>query len=181
MYPILRLALERLRARRLPPLGPGEMHVTRMRCWPLDLDPWMELNNGRTLSLFDIGRVAMGDRSGLPVALARHGWRLSVAGSSIRYRRRVVVFDRLEIRSVILGCDPRFFYIHQAMFRDGDPTTSVLIRSAIAGQKGIVPTAEVREAMGWANWNPPLPDWIRAWAEAEAERPWPPDLPLERP
>lgn len=179
MYPILRLALERHRARRLPPLGPGEMHVTRTRCWPLDLDPWMELNNGRTLSLFDLGRVALGERSGLPAALARHGWRLSVAGSSVRYRRRVVAFDRLEIRSAILGCDRRFFYVHQAMLREGEPTSSVLIRSTISGPGGIVPTDAVRAALGWSGWNPALPPWVAAWAEADALRPWPPDLPAE--
>jgi len=39
-----------------------------------------------------------------------------------------------------------------------------------------VPTQDFAEAMGHADWNPKLPDWVERWSEAEAERPWPPEL-----
>lgn len=176
MYPFLRLAIERRRARSMPPLQPGDAHVIRVRCWPWDLDPWMELNNGRTLSLYDLGRVPMVERAGLPLVLRARGWGLTVAGSSVRYRQRIRAFDPIEIRSLLAGRDARFIYIHQAMFRGGEPTSSILVRSAVAGPGGIVPTDEVVAAVGWQDWNPPLAPWVAAWAEADALRPWPPGL-----
>ena len=61
MYPFLRLGLEVLRARRAPPLPIDGVHVSHHTCWPWDLDPWGELNNGRTLTLYDLGRVPLAD------------------------------------------------------------------------------------------------------------------------
>ena len=74
----------------------------------------------------------------------------------------------------LAGRDARFIYVQQAMWRGGEPTSSVLIRSAVAGPGGIVPTDEVAAAVGWEDWNPPLAPWVAAWAEADALRPWPP-------
>ena len=64
-------------------------HVSRHICWPWDLDLWLELNNGRTLTLFDLGRMPLARRTGLEAALRAHGWGLTVAGVSVRYRRRI--------------------------------------------------------------------------------------------
>lgn len=55
MYPFVRFAKEALKYRNAPKLGLLETHVSYHRCWPWDLDPWIELNNGRTLTLYDLG------------------------------------------------------------------------------------------------------------------------------
>ena len=88
MYPSLRLGIELALARRSPPLALGAVHVSHHTCWPWDIDPWLELNNGRTLTLYDLGRVPLAARSGLVRALRANRWGLTVAGSSVRYRRR---------------------------------------------------------------------------------------------
>jgi acyl-CoA thioesterase FadM len=175
MYPYLRLGLELVLARRAPPLPFDGVHVTRLTCRPADIDLWGELNNGRTLTLYDLGRVPLAVRTGLVAALKANGWGLTVAGASVRYRRRVRAFQRVEIRSAYVGRDPRFVYVHQAMFRKGEPVSSVLIRGAVIGPEGIVPTDRVIAALGSAA-EPALPAWVAAWSEAEAARPWPPDL-----
>ena len=50
MYPWFRMAKELWKFRKTR-LGPFETHVSTHRCWPWDIDPFMELNNGRTLTL----------------------------------------------------------------------------------------------------------------------------------
>jgi acyl-CoA thioesterase FadM len=175
MYPYLRLGLELALARRAPPLPLDGVHVTRLTCRPADIDPWGELNNGRTLTLYDLGRVPLAVRTGLVAAIRANGWGLTVAGASVRYRRRVRAFERVEIRSAYVGRDPRFVYVHQAMFRKAEPVSSALIRSAVVGPDGIVPTERVIAALAPAA-EPALPPWVAAWSEAEAARPWPPDL-----
>jgi acyl-CoA thioesterase FadM len=47
----------------------------------------MELNNGRTLTMMDLGRVVMFQRMGLTEVMRRKGWAGTIAGASIRYRR----------------------------------------------------------------------------------------------
>jgi hypothetical protein len=176
MYPLIRLGIELALARAAPPLAIGATHVSHHTCWPWDIDPWRELNNGRTLTLYDLGRVPLAVRSGLARVLRQHGWGLTVAGSSVRYRRRVRAFERVELRSAFVGRDARFLYVHQGMFRSGEPTSSGLFRSAVTDARGIVATDRVVAALG----DPPLPAlpaWVAAWSEAEAERPWPPEFP----
>ena len=175
MYPLIRLGIELALARAAPPLPVNGVHVSRHTCWPWDLDPWLELNNGRTLTLYDLGRVPLAVRCGLARVLRSNRWGLTVAGSSVRYRRRVRAFQRVELRSGFIGRDARFLYVHQAMFRAGDALSAGLFRGAVTDRNGIVATDRVVAALG----DPPLPDlpaWAAAWGAAETLRPWPPEI-----
>ena len=176
MYPLFRLGLELMRARRAPPLAVDGVHVSRHICWPWDIDPWMELNNGRTLTLYDLGRVPLAVRTGLVAAARANGWGLAVAGVSVRYRRRVRAFERIEMRSALVGRDARFLYVEQAMRHDGEAVSGALIRTAVTSPDGIVPTDRVLAAMGLPGWHPPPPPWVEAWSQADARRPWPPEV-----
>lgn len=175
MYPLIRLGLELALGRAAPPLPVDGVHVSRHTCWPWDIDPWGELNNGRTLTLYDLGRVPLVIRCGLGRVLREKGWGLVVAGASVRYRRRVRAFHRLEMRSAFIGRDARFLYVQQAMYRRGEAVSAVLIRGAVTDAGGIVGTDRVLAALG--DPAPALPAWATAWAEADALRPWPPEFP----
>jgi len=174
MYPYLRMAKELWKFRNAPKLGLFDTHVSHHMCLPQDIDPWMELNNGRTLTLYDLGRLPMGKRMGFDTLGKRKGWGLTVAGNSTRYRRRVRLFDRFEMRSRILGWDARFIYMDQTMWRGSECTSQMLLRSAVASKNGIVPPAEVMRALGHPERSPALPGWVQAWIDGDAQRPWPP-------
>jgi acyl-CoA thioesterase FadM len=174
MYPFVRLAKELAVHRNAPRLAMGGTHVTELVCWPFDIDMWMELNNGRTLTMMDLGRVVLFERLGLTGVMRRKGWAGTIAGASIRYRRRVRMFDRLELRSRILGWDARFTYAEQAFWKAGECTSHGLFRMAVTSRAGLVPVAEVLDELGLPGESPPLPGWVQAWIEAEAARPWPP-------
>ncbi len=177
MYPFLRLALALAAARRMGSLPLLGTHVSRHLLLPWDLDPWAELNNGRTLTLHDLVRLPLALRTGITAALRARGWGMTVAGAAVRYRRRMVAFQRFEMRARLLGWDDRFLYLDQGMWRGGDCANHALVRSAVVGpgRSGIVPPARLIAAMGRPAESPPLPAWVRAWAAAEAVRPWPPE------
>lgn len=175
MYPYIRMLKEVLKFRNAPSLPITGTHVSHHICWPWDIDPWMELNNGRTLTLNDLGRIPLAIRVGFYDALRARGWGLTVAGSSVRYRRRVRMFDRVEIRSRCIGWDRRFFYIVQSMWKDGECTSQALYRTAATGKSGIVSPQDVAEEMGVTDPSPDLPEWVQNWIKAEDSRPWPPE------
>jgi acyl-CoA thioesterase FadM len=174
MYPYLRMFKELQAAGRAPALGIFDTHISHHRCWPGDLDPWRELNNGRTLTLYDLGRVPLGRRTGLHKVLKAKGWGMTVAGSSVRYRRRVTLFTRLDMHSRCIGWDARFLYMEQSMWKGEECTSHVLIRSAVVSKGGMVAPADLARALGVAPESPALPDWVTAWIAADATRPWPP-------
>ncbi len=173
MYPLIRFLTAVRAARRAGPIGPFDTHAERLTCLPWDIDPWRELNNGRALTLYDLPRSNHALRSGLWAVLRRAGWGYAVAGVSVRYRRRVRMFQRVTVTARMVGWDDRFLYLEQGMWRGDDCTSHMLLRAAITDRDGIVPTARVAEAMG-LDASPPLPGWVTAWSEAEAQRPWPP-------
>lgn len=174
MYPIIRFIKEMTLAAGRSRLGLFDTHRSRHICWPWDLDPWMEMNNGRTLTLYDLGRLPMMWRAGAMSEMRRQGWGMSVAGASIRYRRRVRVFNRFTMTSRILGWDNRFLYVEQSMWRGGEATSSILCRMAITDENGIVAPAKLAKAMNVPTDSPELPEYVRNWIDAEATRPWPP-------
>ena len=175
MFPFVRFAKDMLKARRQPPLGLGEIHVSHHICWPWDVDMFLELNNGRTLTVYDLGRFMMAQRGGLIKAIVSNGWTLAMAGATVRYRKRVTMFQRIEMRSRAVGWDDRFMYLEQSMWNSkGECTSHVLYRSATLEKGKSIPPARVVQAMGHDPVSPPLPDWIAAWVEADQQRPWPP-------
>ena len=174
MYPLIRLGKEILKHRSSPRLGMGETHATHLICWPWDIDIFLEMNNGRALTLYDLGRIVLFQRMGIARIMRRERWGGTIAGASVRYRRRVRAFDRIEMRSRVIGWDDRFTYAEQSMWRDGECASHILLRMATTDRNGIVPTARIEEALGGQVERPDLPDWTRAWIEAEGRRPWPP-------
>lgn len=174
MYPIVRVIKEFLRARRLPPLEPLGTHVSHHRCWPQDIDQYMEMNNGRILSILDIGRTGLATRVGLIAALTRNRWGLTMAGCSVRYRRRIKPFVKFRIVSKAVGWDARFFYIDQSIWIGDECAVQVLYRSAVTDKNGVVPPERVFADVGFEGTSPDLPDWVQAWADADRTRPWPP-------
>ncbi|MGB3176317.1 MAG: acyl-CoA thioesterase [Albidovulum sp.] len=174
MYPFARMAKEIWTSRRAAPLPLTGTHVSHHICWPWDLDLWVELNNGRTLTLFDLGRIPLAVRTGLARLIRQERWGITVAGNTVRYRRRVRMFDRLEMHSRCIGWDTRFLYMEQSMWRAGECTSHMLLRSAVTSRQGIVPPSEVLAALGQDVDSPALPAWVQAWISADALRPWPP-------
>lgn len=181
MYPLIRFAREIMAARRAPPLPPLGAHVSTHRVWPWDLDPWWELNNGRTLTLYDLGRIPMAIRLGITNALKENGWGFTVAGNSVRYRKRIKLFHRFTQVSRTLGWDDRFLYMEQSIWINGECANHMLLRVAIVGggRRGIVAPSEFMAALGYNGPQPDLPEWVVAWIKADAQRPWPPVLPAD--
>ncbi|WP_226625670.1 acyl-CoA thioesterase [Alloyangia pacifica] len=175
MYPFLRLAKELFLIRNAAPLATGEVSVTRHICWPWDLDMFAELNNGRVLTLYDLGRMPMAKRSGLLAMLKRERWGFAIAGAMVRYRQRIKLFDRIEMRSRVIGWDHRFLYIEQSMWKtDGACASHAVYRAAVTSNAGMIAPERVMQILGSDETSPALPGWVARWIETEAERPWPP-------
>ncbi|PHQ86836.1 MAG: thioeseterase [Thalassobium sp.] len=175
MYPFVRLAHSLLKARRMPAMSPLDPHVSRHRCWPQDCDIFMEMNNGRILTLYELGRFQAAVRMGLWALLKERKWGLTVAGTSIRYRRRLLPFEKFETRTRIATWDDRFVYIEQGMFKqNGECASHVLFRTAVVEKNRAVPTDQLIAALGITDPRPVPAAWVQNWIAAEATRPWPP-------
>ena len=89
MYPYLLTLRTIYQARRRPKLNFDDTGIVHLRAGLLDIDHYGEVNNGRQLTLMDLGRYDLGVRGGLMELISKKKWGFAVGGSSIRYRRRI--------------------------------------------------------------------------------------------
>lgn len=142
-----------------------------MRVWPGDIDVFMEVNNGRYLTLMDLGRFDLFKRTGLGQVRLDKSWGGAVAGASIRYRKRLHLFQRYSMFTQLVGLDERWWYFHQTIERNQQLHASALIRFAITDENGTVPVEDVTEALG-ITLEKRVPDWVQAWDKSDQMRPW---------
>ena len=145
-----------------------------IRCSLTDIDPMMEMNNGRVLTLYDIGRTDFIIRTGLGRRLLKNRWSMVVAGSTIQYRKRIRLLDKVTIRTQIVAMDERWIYLEHSMWVKGKPCSSTLLRTGVTAKGRVIETKRVLEAMGKSGWEIPPSGYVKEWIESETHRPWPP-------
>ncbi len=149
-----------------PPLDPLGTSVLVFRVWPNDLDVNIHMNNGRFLSVMDLGRFDLSFRTRLGRVMLRNRWQALVGGVTIRYRRSLDPFERYELRTRILGWDAKWFFLEQRFLkRGGDLAAEGVVRALFRGREGNVPIAEVLSQMGYEGPALEVPESIRHWAE----------------
>ncbi len=104
------------------PLDPGE-GISRLtfRVWPHDLDPSLHMNNGRYLTLMDLGRLDVMARSGLLRAAWHHGWTPIASGIQIRYRRELRLWQTFRIETRLAAWQTHLVVMEQRFVIETGP------------------------------------------------------------
>jgi acyl-CoA thioesterase FadM len=170
MYPYLRVARVLAEGLVKPKLDLDDTSELRLRVWPSDIDTYPEMNNGRYWTIMDLGRYDLASRTGLMQMARRKGWLFVVAGGSIRYRRRLPPFSRFLLRTSLTGHDGRWFYFVQEFVRREQTAAQAVVRAGLRTEKELIPSEAILKAFGREGWSPPLPEWVKAWIEAEGAR-----------
>lgn len=137
-----------------------EESTINLRVLPQDIDPFMELNNGRYVTLLDLGRFGYGSNVKISTFLKKHKWSLTIVGTYNEYRYRLRLFQKFTLKTKIFGYDKKWFYFFQKAERKGKTHMASIVKFAFTSQKGIVFPEEVIDAMG-EEYNPnKLPNWV---------------------
>lgn len=162
MYPYLRLTRVLFQSKLKPKLDfhSEEFDTIKLSVWPQDIDPFLELNNGRYVTLLDLGRFAYGARVDIKDFLKKNQWSLTITGTYNEYRYRLRLFQKFELKTKIIGCDKDWFYFFQKLERNGKTHMASVVKFAFTSQKGIVKPEEVINAMGEVFDPTQLPKWI---------------------
>lgn len=146
-------------------LAPWDESVVRFRCWPNDIDPYLHMNNGRFLTIMDLGRSDLTIRSGLFKIFRRNSWWPVVGAVTIRYKRSIPAFARFTLRTRVVGWDERGIYMEQVFEHKGRLAARAVMKGAFPSKDGLVDPAKVAEAAGFDPISPPLPAGLLSWEE----------------
>lgn len=171
MYPWLRFFRIHFFARlhgKIEPLGESAL---RFRSGLSDLDYNLHVNNGRYLTIMDLGRYDLMVRLGLLRLLRQRRWMPVVAAATVRFARPVGLWKRFELHTRVVGWDDRWIFLEQRWTRAGTTVCLAWLKTAFRGTDGVVPPRDVMAAAGWRVESPALPVGVAAWGAAEASGP----------
>ena len=149
--------------------SPLDVVSTVFRVLPTDLDVYGHMNNGRYLSISDLGRWDLLRRTGLWPELRKRGWYQVVASSTITYRRSLEPWQRFVIESRFLGVDGRDVFLEQRFVVKGEIYAKLIIRGRFLQKTGgHVPMEQLLTLLSEDPTGFAVPEWMHAWAEASA-------------
>jgi len=161
----LRIRLAAARPGRRPSLW--DETRTSFRVAPTDLDPLRHVNNGKYLSLLDLGRYDLLARSGFWEEASARGWYAVVAAQTITYKRSLTLGQRFSLLTRVLGVDERAVYMEQTFVRGGEVVARAVVQARFLRRTGgTVSPAELVEAGGGTDRDLTLPAWVHEWADA---------------
>lgn len=144
--------------------GPLDMVSTAFRVLPTDLDVYGHMNNGRYMTISDLGRFDLMRRSGMWPELRKRGWYPVVASSTITYRKSLEPWQRFTIESQFLGVHERDAYMEQRFVVKGEVYAKLIIRARFLKKKGgHVPMDELVALLGERPGNLDVPDFVTSW------------------
>ena len=164
IFRLIRVLVAALRRAPLDLLGES---VVRFRVWPSDLDFNMHMNNGRYLTLMDLGRIDLMARHGTLRQARKHRWQPVVAAQTIVYRRGLKPFQRYSLHSRVVCWDDKFIYLDQRFQTGGKLAASAIVKAAVRRDGRTLRPRELLKAIGKERRSPPMPPAIKAWALAE--------------
>ncbi len=127
------------------------------------------MNNGRYLTLMDLGRFALIVRAGYAPAMVKRRWFPLITGVMIRFRRSLRVGTRFSLATRLVAWDARSFFLEQRFEQGGDVRAHAYVKSLFMGAKGPLSTAEVLAVASDTRPSPPMPEAITSWMKADAE------------
>lgn len=142
---LLRLWLVNRDARQGAGLRPSRL---ALRVWPNDLDLFGHMNNGRYLTLMDLGRMHIAMQSGLLRVMRERRWHAAAAAVEIRFRRPLKLWQRCELVTQVVDWDEAWFLFEQYFECRGKVHARALVKAQFRHGRDRVPTATVLEAAG---------------------------------
>lgn len=151
-------------------LAPLDTSAVGFRVLPNDLDLNMHMNNGRYLTLMDLGRIDFMMRTGLGKVVMQRRWMPVIASAKTRWRRSLLPFQPYTLETRLLCWGEKWFFMEQRFVRNGRTVAYGLVKGLIRRSGGHVPPAEVFEAvLGEPLASPPMSDDVRAWMALEEQ------------
>jgi acyl-CoA thioesterase FadM len=139
-----------------------------MRAWPVDVDTYLHVNNGRYLTLMDFGRFAHSIRTGLMGVMLRNRWRPILGAATVQFRRELLPFQRFDLITRLVAWDEKWFYIEQRFERDGEVYARGQVRGVLKRGRKTVPPAELLRAVGHEGPSPEMPAALASWIASQA-------------
>ncbi|GIL17566.1 MAG: hypothetical protein BroJett040_13170 [Oligoflexia bacterium] len=127
----------------------------------------MHMNNGRYLTIMDLGRTDLMMRTGLGPKIIANKWFPVVGSILTSFRAPLNPFDKYTLHTKVLGWDEKWFYLEQKFTKQGAVTMVAVVKALIRNKNETIPTKKVIDSIAPGLLSPTLPDAVQKWLDAE--------------
>jgi len=129
------------------------------RVWLNDIDFNGHMNNGRYLTIMDLGRVQLVARLGLVRCILKQHIHPVAAGASIVYFKSLKPFERFTLTTQVIYWDADWFYVKQDFYSSQNAlSASALVRVAFVKASKRIDSFAFLAAQSNQRLNMPQPD-----------------------
>lgn len=133
------------------------------RVWPHDCDLNLHMNNGRYLTLMDLGRIHLIGQIKILRELLRRGWMPVLGAVEINFIRPLNPLQKFCLTTRMLTWDEKYFYIEQRFERGGRLHALAHIKGLFVHGSAPVANSRVLALTGSEIAAPPPPAVIGEW------------------
>ncbi|HEY0901904.1 MAG TPA: thioesterase family protein [Micavibrio sp.] len=141
---------------------------------PNDLDTNIHMNNGRYLTIMDLGRFDLVLRSGILKYMMQQKAMPVLAAAHVRWRLPLQPFQKYTLETRVLCWDEKWVYMEQRFIirggtKDGAVAAIGLVKGSFYNNESrqTVPTNDMLAFLKITQTSPAMPDYVREWQEAE--------------
>lgn len=136
--------------------------ILHLRVLPNDLDLNCHMNNGRYLTIMDLGRIDYMIKNGLLTPVLRNKWFPVISAAHMCYFRPLNLFNAYKLRTTLESWDDKWYIITQRFEKNGKIYAIGVVRGLFRDKKGSIPMPTILKHLNLEHESPP-----RLFSEAE--------------
>lgn len=153
---------------------PSDGSALTFRVWPHDLDISFHMNNGRYLTLMDLGRLDVMVRSDLWRQVLRYRWTPIASAVTVRFQRELRLFQKFRLETRLLCWGTNLVVMEQTFVLDGGPrdgqtSARALFKGGLYDrkEKKFVEISRLMNLLGVSEVSPPATPEVEAFLHAD--------------
>jgi len=120
-------------------MQPLDTSVIRLRVLLNDLDLNRHMNNGRFLTIMDLGRMDLLKRTGTLDLAMKNKWMPVVGNASIDFQRPLKLWQQYDLHTRICRWDEKWIYLEQIFYSKEKIIAQGHIKGLLRGKNGNIP------------------------------------------
>lgn len=138
-----------------------------MRVLPNDLDLNMHMNNGRYLTIMDLGRLHLTYCNRLLGRCLKRGWLPVLGSAKIHFIKSLNIFEKYQLKTKVIYWDEKWIYLEQDFMKQGEVCATALVKALFTSKKGKITSQQVIDLMDEPVEKPTIPKHLERWIVAE--------------
>lgn len=139
----LRLLMILLSSKWRSAMLPLDTSVITLRVLLNDLDLNRHMNNGRFLTIMDLGRMDLLKRTGTLNLAIENRWMPIVGTATINFQRPLKLWQKYELHSRICSWDEKWIYLEQTFYSNDKMIAQGKIKGLLRGKDGNIPPQHI--------------------------------------